>query len=205
MMNPQSSSAAYPVVLEIDAPQRFERVQLLLRVLVFIACGTLHNSLGGSLYLLLPIVAAVLISQRNGGAYLERDQRWLVSALEWVVALYAYMLCLTDRFPLEPGRRGVRLDVRVSGTPTVGSALCRLLTSLPHALILMLFGIVSAFVSLFAAVSILLTEQYPAPLRAFQRGYAGWIARVFAYHLSLVEAYPPFAMEPDSMRPQPAA
>ena len=192
---------AYPVTLEVEAPERFERVQLLLRVLVYIAAGALHSSLGVSLYLLLPVVAAVLISQR-GGAYFEHDGRWLIPALDWVIGLYAYMLFVTDRFPLESGKRATRLTLHTSGTPNVGSALSRLVTSLPHAFVLSLIGMVGVLVALVATLSILATEQVPQALQDFQRGYVAWIARVFAYHASLVDAYPPFAMHAEGATPQ---
>jgi hypothetical protein len=200
----QSTHAAYPVTLEVDAPERFERIQLLLRVLVLVGAGALHNPIGGllgSLYLLLPIIAAVLISQRGGSGFLDHDAGWLGSALDWIVALQAYMLFVTDRFPLEAGKRSTRLHVSASGTPTVGSALVRLFTSLPHALVLALLGCVAWLISLCAVVSILATENYPQAFRDFQRAYLGWIARVLAYHVSLVEAYPPFAMDTDTAPP----
>ena len=194
-METDSTQAAYPVRIEVQTPAKFERVQLLVRLLVLIAFGMIHESglgLFGLVYFLLPVVAAVLITQRGGEGYLDRDAPWLVSALEWVVGFYAYMLFVTDRFPLDKRERALQLHVAVDGHPSVGSALARLLASLPQLVVLFFVGLVSAVVSVIAAVGILLFETYPEALRTFQQEVVSWLARLFAYHGSLVQKYPPF-------------
>lgn len=193
-MENKTSQFTYPVRIEVAVPARFARVQLLVRVLVVAAFGMIHESgpgLFGLLYFGLPVVAAVLITQRNGAGYLERDAPWLISALEWVVGFYAYMLFVTDKFPLDAQGRAVRLNVSVQGSPTVGRALLRLVTSLPQLVVLLFVGLASFVIAVIAAAGILLFESYPESLRAFQREVVGWIARLFSYHASLVETYPP--------------
>lgn len=195
-MHPDQSPNAYPVAFEAWLPSRFDRVQLLLRLLVAIAIGTLHQSLAGLfgvLYLFLPITAAILLSRKQGAQYLADDSDWISSTLEWVLGLYAYLLFVTDRFPLGRRDRTARLYVYGAGHPTVGSALMRLFTSLPHALVLALLGMVTCVVSLVAAVFVLFTERYPESLHGFQREVVGWLARMLAYHASLVQVYPPFS------------
>lgn len=198
-------ATSYPVTLQVTVPERFERIQLLLRLLVCVAIGMFHQSMGGlfgALYLLLPVVVAILISRRGGAAFLDEDAHWLVASLEWVIGLYAYLLFVTDRFPLEARNRHVRLLVRPTGTPSLGQALARLLLSIPHALVLALLGLVSGLVSLIAALMILFTERYPAPLHALQSNYLAWMARLFVYHASLVDAYPPFSFTEHGSTPR---
>lgn len=175
----------------------FDREQVALRLLVLIALGLLQRSVGGVLgllYLFLPFVAAILISGKGSGPFLEHETRWLRRLLEWVVALYGYLMFVTDRFPLESSRLQLRLEVHPSGTPTIGSALLRLLTSLPHILVLALVSVVSCLVALVLAVVVLFTERCPPGLHRFQREVLGWLARLLAYHASLVESYPPFSL-----------
>jgi Domain of unknown function (DUF4389) len=134
------------------------------------------------------------------------DAPWLVSLLEWVVGFYAYMLFVTDAFPLGRRERAVRLHVTAGGAPSVGSSLSRLVTSIPHLLVLVLLGIPSIVIGVIAAFNILLFESYPEAMHSFQRDIAARIARLFAYHASLVDAYPApdFATPPKPTEP-PAA
>jgi hypothetical protein len=68
-----------------------------------------------------------------------------------------------------------------------------LITSLPHALLLLLFSVLSALASLVNAASVLVSCSVPEGLRSFQRGLLEWAARVLVYHASLSEAYPRFS------------
>lgn len=191
------TSQPYPVGFSVRVPDRFERVQVVLRIGVAIALGVVHQSAGGAfgaLYLLLPIIAALLISQRSGAGFLAQDGPWLIVALEWVIGVYAYLMFVTDRFPLGTRERSARLQVRLAGSPSVGSALVRLIGSLPHIVLLALLGIVSGFVSLIAAIAILFSERYPRMLYEFQRGIVAYLGRIFAYHASLIDTYPPFSL-----------
>lgn len=188
---------SYPVTLEAPRPAQFDRVQLLLRLLVLAVIGLVHQTAGGLvgfLFLLVPVVVGVLVSQRSGPKFLAEEGRRLVAALDWMIAFYGYLLFVLDRFPLRPGEDAVHVTVRPRGAPTTVSALSRLLTSLPHAVVLAALGIACGLVGLVAAVSIAITEQYPEALFSFQRDVLGYMARLFAYHASLVDTYPPFSL-----------
>lgn len=189
--------SAYPVRLEVQRPERFERVQVLLRFLVWITLGMVMEHGGGllgALYFVLPILAAVLISQHGGAGHVERSSGWMIGLLDWVVGLHAYMLFVTDRFPLEPDSRPARLVCSPGGNPTVSDALLRLLTAVPHMLLLCLLGVVAACVAVLAAVFVLVSERYPQTLHGFQRDVAAWAARLLVYQAALVEPYPPFSL-----------
>ena len=202
----------YPATLEARLPAHFDRRQLLVRMVVLAVIGVLHQTAGGllaALYLVLPVVVALLIVQKGGARFLSEDGRWLVSVLDWVMAVYAYLLFVTDRFPLPSSDKDVYVVVRPGQPPTAARALFRLVTSLPHAFVLAVLGVVASVVGFIAALSILVVERYPATLQRFQRDVLSWMTRLFAYHAALVEPYPPFLLgvseEPPPRHDEPYA
>ncbi len=182
------------VVFDVAAPARFARVQVGLRVVIVILAAMVGIPFGWILYLGFPVLAAVLISQKDGARYLAEDGPWVVRWLHWVMAAVAYMWLLTDRLPVS-GEETVRFQVERSGTPTVGSALLRIVKAIPSALVLALLVFASALVWLVAAVWIVVEETYPESLFGFQRGVVRWQARLLAYLASLIEPYPPFHLD----------
>lgn len=197
-MDTRSDLLTFPVRIEVDSPERFERIQVVLRVVVFLALATFFQSGAGLwalTYLALPLVAALLIERHGSTGYLERDAPRLLGVFEWLAGFCAYMLFVTDRLPLSAQERPLRLRVRVGGVPNVRSALGRLLTSLPHFVLIALVSVVSALIACIAAACVLWNERYSAGLRSFQQEIVAWIARLLVYHASFVEAFPPLSLE----------
>jgi Domain of unknown function (DUF4389) len=187
----------YPVDIEVVAPAEFSRLQLVLRIAFGIAIGYVGISLGwlfGLLYLVLPLFAAIVVSDRGGAAFVERS-RPLQRVLRWVVAFYGYLFFVTDRFPTDTELVELRVEIQPVGTPTVGSALGRLLTSIPATLVLAILFFASCLIAFVAAIAVLLARRYPPSLHAFQCAVLRWQARLLVYHASLVDVYPPFAFD----------
>jgi hypothetical protein len=185
---------------------RFDRIQLFVRLLVLAAVGVLHQTVGGlfgALYLFLPMLVALLVSRKGGEGFLAQDGSWLIRVLDWVLAVYSYLLFVTDRFPLPSNDRSTHVAVRLGGAPSVGGALARLVTSLPHAVVLSLLGFASTLIAFAAALLVLATERVPEGLYTFQRDVLGWVTRLLAYHSSLVEAYPPFSLQGNDFTSKP--
>jgi hypothetical protein len=67
--------------------------------------------------------------------------------------------------------------------------------------VLYLIGFVAFILWLVAAVYILFQESYPKGIYDFFRGFLRWEARLLGYHASLVDQYPPFALD---TQPEPA-
>jgi hypothetical protein len=201
-------TSSYPVTLESRFSPRYDRIQVLYRVLWLAAIGLLHQTLGSLfvvLYLILPGAAAIAVTRNREAGFGEHDRDALVAVIDWAVSFYAYLLFVSDRFPSPTGNNATRLVVRPSGAPRVGSALARLLTTLPHAIVLGILGFCAGLVAFAMAVAVLVSEACPEGLRAFQRDVVAWIGRVLAYHASLVETYPPFSLsggEPTPVRSQ---
>ncbi len=191
-------AADYPVTFDVTRPEKFERPQLFLRIIVYFILSFVL----GLVYLGLPVLAAIWISQKGSQKFLEEDGPKIKGWLHWIIALDAYLSILTDRFPSDSADESVRLDIQVGGSPSVGSALLRLILSIPSALVLGVLGWVASVIWIIAAVQILMNETYSPGLYDFQRGVVRWNARLLAYHASLVDPYPPFALDTG---PEPAA
>ena len=84
-------------------------------------------------------------------------------------------------------------------------SLLRLVTILPHAFALGLLSILSSLLWLVAALGILFTRTCPGAVFRYQRGMLRWMGRAIAYHASLVDRYPPFALDTEATDPASAA
>lgn len=198
----------YPVTVDLERPETMSRQQVLLRILILIVASFVIGSGGWLAFVSLgfPLVAAILISQKGGERYLAEDGSRVTAWIAFFVSVLAYLALVTDELP-GSGRRPVQLAIVRSGSPSVGSALIRILKAIPSALVLALLGIVSSVVGVIAVISILLHERYPARLWEFQLGVIRWEARLLGYLASLVEPYPPFSLsgEPVDLSPVTAA
>ena len=189
----------YPVVFEIERPPVFDRAHVFLRIAVLIVIGWVVHPVG-LLWLGLPVIAAILISQKGGQRYLTEDGPTVTRALNWIVDLVAYVALLTDRLPSRD-EHVVRFDVERSGSPTTRSALLRIVYAIPSLIVLAVLTWVGAIVWVFAIVLVFFTGRYPESWWHFLCGIVGWEARLVAYLASLVGRYPPFALAPASVSP----
>jgi Domain of unknown function (DUF4389) len=180
------------ISFDVERPPSFSREHVVLRIALLIVIGWMVHPLG-LLWLGLPVIAAALISQKGGRRYVDDDGPAVARALSWIVAFAAYLALLTDELP--PGGGTVRLDVERSGSPTVGSALLRILFAIPSVLALSVLTFVGTIVWMVAAVFVLVDGRYPEGMWQFLRGVVRWEARTLAYLASLVERYPPFTLE----------
>lgn len=195
---------AYPAVFDVQRPTaQFERGQVALRILIIIVLYWLLNGVVGAAYLVLPILAAILISQKGAERYLAEANQGPVTWLRLIMGFYSYVALLTDKLPLEKPEEVVSFNVQPNGSPTVGSALMRIILAIPHAFVLGILGFIFAIVWLIAVISILINGAYPDWAFNYIRGYLRWNARVLAYMTSLVDEYPPFSFENGGAAPAP--
>jgi hypothetical protein len=189
----------YPVTFEIERPPVFDRSHVFIRIAVLaVVCWIVHPV--GLLWLGLPVVAAILISQKGGQRYLSEDGPTVARALNWIIDLVAYIALLTDQLPSRD-EHAVRFDVERSGSPTTRSALLRILYAIPSVIVLAIVTWVGTIVWLVAMVLVFFTGTYPEGWWHFLCGVVGWEARVIAYLASLVDHYPPFTLAPGPASP----
>jgi Domain of unknown function (DUF4389) len=188
---------SYPVAFDVERPATFQRAHVFLRVALLVVIGWITHPVG-LLWLGPPVVAAILISQTGSRRYLDEHGPAVTRVLGWILALVAYLALLTDRLPRRDGQT-VRYQVERSASPTVGSALLRILSAIPSVIVLALLIFVGAIVWLLAAVCVLIDEGYPDSMWRLLLGIVRWQARLLAYLASLVDRYPPFTLETQSV------
>ena len=188
---------AFPVTFDIERPPVFQRAHVFLRVALLVVVGWIGHPIG-LLWLGLPVVAAILVSQKGGQRYLDEDGPTVTRVLNWILGLVAYLALLTDQLPGR-GEHPVRFQVDRSGSPTVGSALLRILYAIPSLFVLAILTFVGAIVWVFAVVLVLVNENYPDSLWRFLLGIVRWEACLLGYLASLVDRYPPFTFETGSV------
>jgi hypothetical protein len=192
-------SLPHPVEIAIHSPRRFDRLQLLVRLVIAIALGFLGVTAGWTacaLYLILPAVAAAYISARGPAAYLADVAPALGRVIGWLVAFHAYMLMAVDRPQTSSQGADVRVAIRTGGHPSVTDALLRLVTSLPAALLVALLMVPASIFALVGVVTVLVAGTQAEPLLRFQRMVIGYAGRLAAYHADLVADYPTFTSDP---------
>jgi TctA family transporter len=190
--------AAYPAVFDITQPTRFNRMHVVIRILILVILAILGGAIGwlyALIWLALPVLAAILISQKGAQRYLEESDQDIVKWLRYIIAAYSYLGLLTDRLPNEDVGETLRFEVRPTGSPSAGQALLRIILIIPHLIVLFVLGIVTVILLLIAAIMILVQESYPEGIYGFLRGYQRWNVRVLAYLASLADEYPPFALD----------
>jgi Domain of unknown function (DUF4389) len=188
-----------PVSFEVERPPVFQRAHVFLRVALLVAIGWIGHPFG-LLWLGLPVVAAILVSQKGGQRYLDENGSSVTRVLNWILDLVAYLALLTDELPGQT-EHPVRFEVERSGSPTTGSALLRIVYAIPSLLVLAILAFVGAIVWLIALVLVLVNESYPDGLWRFLLGLVRWEAWLLAYLASLVDRYPPFTLETSSVSP----
>lgn len=179
--------------LDLERPPAFERAHVFLRIALLVLIGWIGHPLG-LLWLGIPVVAAILVAQKGGQRYLEEDGTKVISVLTWLLDVLAYLALLTDRLPGGEGQR-VQLQVDRSGSPTVGSALLRILYAIPSLIVLAILLFFGGIAWVVAVVCVLVSGRYPEGLWRFLLGIVRWEARLFAYLASLVDRYPPFTLD----------
>ena len=184
------------VHLAFERPAEMGRVHVIIRLALLVALGTIAwSSVYWILYLALPAIAALLIADKGRDRYLGEYAPRITGVLRWLAGAYAYLSLLTDSFPTSENAGPVKLELAAEGTPTTGSALLRILYSLPALILLALLSFAGGLLWIVGAIFILATRRLPAALADFFELLIRFRFRLVAYHMSLVSRYPGFAAD----------
>src|SRR5262245_24694168 len=89
---------SFPVTFDVERPPAFQRAHVFLRVALLVVIGWIGHPFG-LLLLGPPVVAAILVSQKGGQRYLDENAPTVISVLNWILDLVAYVALLTDVLP----------------------------------------------------------------------------------------------------------
>jgi len=185
-----AEAAPYPVVFEALYPERVSRWKTLLRI--FLAIPVL---------IFWAIVSAadrvVIVASWVAIIVRGRIPRWLfdflVALYRWEYRALSYVLLLTEVYPPFEGDYPIGFDVRYPERLTRWKVLIwKLITALPHFIIVAILAITVVLVTIVAWFFILFAGRYPQGLFDYVAGVIRWGVRVNAYFLSLTDEYPPF-------------
>ena len=172
-------------------PMRMDRLHVLIRLVLLGAVATAGlSSFYWLLYLAVPVVVALIVSDEGADYYMEQDAPRAARILQWLAGAYAYLWLLTDEMPTAQPGGTVELEIELHAEPTVRSAFVRIVTSLPALIVLALLSVVAAVLWVFGALSILVMRRVPLGVSDFIAMKLQYQFRLLAYHLSLVDEYP---------------
>jgi uncharacterized protein DUF4389 len=214
-MTAQASVAPYAARLNIDYPERLDRLSSFFRLIwiipiavvlslltasgnqtVVTASGQQVAGTGGGLLGGLAIATALMIAVR-----LRYPRWWFDFARELTRFGYrvsAYLALLTDRYPSTVDEQAIHLEIEypdVEKDLNRWLPLVKWLLAIPHYIVLVFLWIGAILAVIVAWFAILFTGRYPKPLFDYVVGVGRWTLRVSAYAFLLVtDRYPPFSL-----------
>jgi len=222
-MNVETKSAEYPARLQVDYPEKLDRMTTFLRPLWIIPIAIILALLSGSgqtinntVYLDAAGEVVERTQQTTGGLafglsaatalmiiFQQRYPRWWFDfareLTRFGARVGAYAALVTDQYPSTVEEQSVHLDIDY---PEVKSDLNRWyplfkwLLAIPHYIVLAFLAVGAFFAVIFAWFAILFTGSYPRSLFDFVVGVGRWHFRVAAYAWLLVtDRYPPFSLK----------
>ena len=189
------SANAYPARLEVDYPERLDRITTLLRLILLIPVALLLSLMNyvGNNVVVIPTIVILLIRRKY-------PRWWFDFNLEYtrfMGRVNAYGALLTDQYPSLEDEQSVHIEVDYPDAANLNRflPLIKWLLALPHYIVLALLMVLSLLAEIISWVAILATEKYPRLLFNFVLGVQRYSLRVNAYAFLLVtDRYPPFSL-----------
>jgi hypothetical protein len=189
---PKKSSQAYAARLDIDYPDRLNRLTTFFRPILIIPIAIISGllSTGLSFATLLMIVFRV-----------KYPRWWFDFARELArfnTRVGAYAALLTDKYPSTTKDQAVHVDIDYPDADKDLNRwlpLVKWLLAIPHYVILAILWLFAFVAIVIAWFAILITGRYPRGLFNYVVGLFRWTLRVSAYmNLLVTDKYPPFSM-----------
>jgi hypothetical protein len=206
--------AEYAARLDVDYPERLDRLTTLFRIIwaipiVFMAAllaastsKTVEQASGETVSVTSSAIGSIVLATALMILFRRRYPRWWFDFLRELARfhgrVFAYVALLTDRYPSTVDEQGVHLEIDypdVERDLNRWLPLIKWLLVIPHLIVLAVLGVLAFLSTVVAWFSILLTGRYPASLFHFVVGAWRWGLRVQAYAFFLVtDQYPPFSL-----------
>jgi hypothetical protein len=207
-----TDSPFYAARLDIDYPQKLNRLSTLFRPILIIPIYVVAILLlggGGFSYQIsdnasfslggtegIAVATAIMIT------FKKHYPRWWFDfereLTRFSARILAYLLLLTDQYPSTGNEQAIHLEIDY---PNAKHDLNRWLPivkwilAIPHYIALTLLTFVALFAVVYAWIAILITGRYPKDIFDFVVGIGRWSLRVHAYAFLLVtDQYPPFSL-----------
>ena len=221
-MNNNNKTTGYAARLEIDYPEKLDRLTTFFRILWIIPIAIILGLISGAGE---TITNTVFLNQ--AGEVIRKTQETVGGLVAGLVSATALMILfrrlyprwwfdfsreltrfearvsafaglLTDRYPSTVDEQSVHLEIDYPNVETDLNRwypLIKWLLVIPHYFVLFFLSIPSFFALIIAWFAILVTGRYPRGLFNFNVGVSRWWLRVRAYAFLLVtDRYPPFSL-----------
>ncbi|MDE2905600.1 MAG: DUF4389 domain-containing protein [Acidobacteriota bacterium] len=212
-----SAASSYPARLQIDYPEdELDRLTTAFRLflavpIVVVAAlltgdrfesgqdeavegATIVISTGG--FLFFPALLMILFRRKYPRWWFD----WNLELSRFTTRVAAYVLLLRDEYPSTDERQAVHLDLDYPDAARDLDRwlpLVKWLLAFPHYVVILLLGVVTLVLVIFAWFAILVTGRYPREVFDFVVGVSRWTWRVHAYAILLAtDRYPPFSLKP---------
>jgi hypothetical protein len=210
----------YAARLEIDYPDRLDRVTTFLRLvwaIPIVIILSLLSATASETFIVITETGDTVSEVTQTGAgimgalflatllmilFRQRYPRWWFDfALEltrFETRVGTYLALLTDQYPSTVEEQTVHLEIdypNVEGDLNRGLPLVKWLLAIPHYIVLIVLVVLAVLAVVAAWFAILFTGRYPRGLFDFVVGVGRWALRVQAYAFLLVtDRYPPFSL-----------
>jgi hypothetical protein len=218
-----AQNSNYAARLEVDYPEKLDRLTTFFRILWIIPIGIILALLSGAGQTVTNTVvlneAGEIVrtsSQTAGGMvsgiaaatalmiiFRQKYPRWWfdfareLTRFEYRVA--AYFCLLTDIYPSTDEEQSIHLEIdypEVENDLNRYMPIVKWLLAIPHYICLFFLGIGAVFAGIIAWFAIIFTGEYPRSLFDYTVGVGRWALRVAAYMSLLVtDEYPPFSLQ----------
>ena len=215
--------AGYPARLDVDYPEKLDRLTTFFRLLWIIPIAIILGLISGAGETITNTVflneAGEVIrntQQTAGGLFAgligatalmilfrQLYPRWWFDfsreLTRFEARVGAYATLLTDKYPSAVDEQSVHLELDYPNVKTDLNRwlpLVKWLLVIPHYFVLFFLSIASFFAVILAWFAILFTGRYPRGLFDFNVGVSRWWLRVGAYaFLMVTDRYPPFSLK----------
>ncbi|MBC8335252.1 MAG: DUF4389 domain-containing protein [Anaerolineales bacterium] len=222
-METNENIAKYAARLEIDYPEKLDRMTTFFRLIMVIPIGIIlgliseagqtvtntvflneagdvmkstQETVGGLASGLFAATALMIVFGRRYPRWWFDFSRELA---RFGARVAAYLFLLTDQYPSTVEEQSVHLEIDypdVERDLNQWLPLAKWLLAIPHYIVLAFLGIGSFFAVIIAWFAILIKGTYPKSLFDFNVGVGRWALRVEAYAILLVtDEYPPFSLK----------
>ncbi|MDE2987845.1 MAG: DUF4389 domain-containing protein [Chloroflexota bacterium] len=207
---------AYPARLEIDYPERLDRLSTLLRIPFSIPIWIISVLLPAAPVIFISLASEGLIDGDTativfGAAFFlplvlmllvrRKYPRWwfdfLLELTRFQARIAAYLDLLTDKYPSTDEEQSVHIELDYPEADQLNRYLpiVKWLLLIPHYVVGVVLIVVSTLAIIVAWFAILLSGRYPRPIFNFVVGVTRYWLRISAYGFLLItDRYPPFRL-----------